>query len=165
MRARGTSSRSNRSSCSSRCPLAGPYSQCSSSRRMGTRLISSDASSGKGDLSSKERVRPGASRPHCLAQGVNRARFSQSGSGGRSRTVFMPSSSISAWPSGVPCGPRRGSAQLRDLALLPHTARRRDDGFELLQWLDRRIDDLDVPRPAVNEPAPPRHPAVLFTRQ
>jgi transposase len=39
---------------------------------------------------------------------------------------------------------RRGLAQLHALVLLPHTARRRADSLELLQWLDRRIDELDV---------------------
>jgi transposase len=39
---------------------------------------------------------------------------------------------------------RRGLARLHALVLLPHTARRRDDSLELLQWLDRRIDELDV---------------------
>lgn len=39
---------------------------------------------------------------------------------------------------------RRGLAQLQALALLPHTARRRDDSLELLQWLDGRVDELDA---------------------
>jgi transposase len=38
---------------------------------------------------------------------------------------------------------QRGLAQLRALALLPHTTRRRDDSLELLAWLMTRIDQLD----------------------
>lgn len=37
----------------------------------------------------------------------------------------------------------RGLAQLRALALRPHTTRRRDDSLELLAWLTTRIDHLD----------------------
>ena len=39
---------------------------------------------------------------------------------------------------------QRGLAQLQALVLLPHTSRRRDDSLELLQWLNRRIDELDL---------------------
>jgi transposase len=38
---------------------------------------------------------------------------------------------------------QRGLAQLKALALLPHTTRRRDDSLELLTWLTMRIDHLD----------------------
>jgi transposase len=38
---------------------------------------------------------------------------------------------------------QRGLAQLKALALLPHTTRRRDDSLELLTWLTTRIDRLD----------------------
>jgi transposase len=39
---------------------------------------------------------------------------------------------------------KRGLAQLRALALPPHTARRREDSLELLTWLTPRIDHLDT---------------------
>src|SRR5262245_47951314 len=39
---------------------------------------------------------------------------------------------------------QRGLAQLQALTLLPHTTCRRDDSLELLHWLDRRIDELDL---------------------
>src|SRR5262252_2493102 len=39
---------------------------------------------------------------------------------------------------------QRGLAQLRTLALSPHTRRRRDDSLELLQWLNGHIDALDL---------------------
>lgn len=39
---------------------------------------------------------------------------------------------------------RQGLAQLQGLGLPPHTSRRRDDSLELLQWLNDRIDQLDL---------------------
>ena len=39
---------------------------------------------------------------------------------------------------------QRGLAQLRGLALPPHTTRRRDDSLELLAWISVRIDQLDT---------------------
>ena len=39
---------------------------------------------------------------------------------------------------------RRGRAQLQALSLPPHTAERRDQSLELLSWLDRHVDALDV---------------------
>ena len=39
---------------------------------------------------------------------------------------------------------RQGLAQLQALVLLPHTLRRRDDSLELLHWLHRHIDELDL---------------------
>jgi len=39
---------------------------------------------------------------------------------------------------------KRGLAQLQALALLPHTAHRREDSLELLTWLTTRIDQLDA---------------------
>ena len=39
---------------------------------------------------------------------------------------------------------RQGLAQLQALVLLPHTRRRRDDSLDLLQWLNRHIDELDL---------------------
>jgi transposase len=38
---------------------------------------------------------------------------------------------------------QRGLAQLRALALPPYTTRRRDDSLALLEWMTRRIDQLD----------------------
>jgi len=39
---------------------------------------------------------------------------------------------------------RQGLAQLQALVLMPHTRRRRDDSLELLHWLNRHIDELDL---------------------
>jgi transposase len=60
---------------------------------------------------------------------------------------------------------RQGLAQLQALVLLPHTRRRRDDRLELLHWLNRRIDELDlhVATAAAADPAARRlmtHPGV-----
>ena len=38
---------------------------------------------------------------------------------------------------------QRGLAQLRDLALAPHTTQRRDESLQLLTWLTARIEALD----------------------
>src|SRR5229473_1715114 len=38
---------------------------------------------------------------------------------------------------------QRGLAQLRDLALSPHTTQRRDESLQLLTWLTARIEALD----------------------
>lgn len=48
----------------------------------------------------------------------------------------------------------RGLAQLRALALRPHTTRRRDDSLELLAWLTTRIDHLDDQIAAAGEADP-----------
>jgi transposase len=60
---------------------------------------------------------------------------------------------------------RQGLAQLQALVLLPHTRRRRDDSLELLHWLKRHIDELDlhVATAAAADPAARRlmtHPGV-----
>jgi transposase len=60
---------------------------------------------------------------------------------------------------------RQGLAQLQALVLLPHTRRRRDDSLELLHWLNRHIDELDlhVATAAAADPAARRlmtHPGV-----
>src|SRR5262247_2007764 len=49
---------------------------------------------------------------------------------------------------------RHGLAQLHALELPAHTARRRDDGLELLAWLTARIDQLDeqIATTANNDP-------------
>src|SRR4029450_3411244 len=39
---------------------------------------------------------------------------------------------------------RQGLAQFQALVLLPHTRRRREDSLELLHWLNRHIDELDL---------------------
>src|SRR4029450_8509474 len=53
---------------------------------------------------------------------------------------------------------RQGLAQLQALVLLPHTRRRRDDSLELLHWLNRHIDELDlhVATAAAADPPAPR---------
>jgi transposase len=55
----------------------------------------------------------------------------------------------------------RGLAQLRALALRPHTTRRRDDSLELLAWLTTRIDHLDDQIAAAVEADP--HARLLLT--
>jgi len=60
---------------------------------------------------------------------------------------------------------RQGLAQLQALVLLPHTRRRREDSLELLHWLNRHIDELDlhVATAAAADPAARRlmtHPGV-----
>src|SRR5215831_14546309 len=49
---------------------------------------------------------------------------------------------------------QRGLAQLRGLALPPHTARRRDDSLELLAWINVRVDQLDAQLAAVVDADP-----------
>jgi len=49
---------------------------------------------------------------------------------------------------------QRGLAQLRGLALPPHTQRRRDDSLELLAWINVRIDQLDAQLAAVVDADP-----------
>ena len=60
---------------------------------------------------------------------------------------------------------RQGLAQLQARVLLPHTRRRREDSLELLHWLNRPIDELDlhVATAAAADPAARRlmtHPGV-----
>jgi transposase len=67
---------------------------------------------------------------------------------GRIRTMVKHGLHAIALNQRLALGPSRGSrqglAQLPALGLLPHNRRRRDDRLELLPWLNRPIDELDL---------------------
>src|SRR5215470_3451871 len=87
----------------------------------------------------------------------------------RIRTMIKNGLHAIALNQGLALGPslwsQRGLAQLQGLILQPHTHRRRDDSLALLQWLNGRIDqlDLDVAAAAAADPNARRlmsHPGV-----
>jgi transposase len=67
---------------------------------------------------------------------------------GRIRTMVKHGLHAIALNQRLALGPsrwsRQGLAQLPALVLLPHTRRGRDDRLELLPWLNRPIDELDL---------------------
>src|SRR5258708_21477385 len=78
----------------------------------------------------------------------------------RMRTMVKNGLHAIAMNRRLPLGPslwsQRGLAQLRDLALSPHTTQRRDDSLQLLTWLTARIDapDESVRSSARSDPSP-----------